>query len=177
MLMRIFPYLEECGILFPLFGRIRYSMYNLLWIRKFTRKRCSLKGKFCYFLHVWLNFCLVWKENFVIFVLWKYSSFLISGLGLILPVSLYKTLSSCQNSNSGLSDSLKNIRITGLLTARGLKFLYPHGTTVPLQATVKCKSGDSESVSIPNPLREIEWATGLKLEEIAYDTGMQCYLP
>ena len=119
----------------------------------------------------------VWFEGkIVLFLYFECIDFLISGLGLILPVSLYKTLSSCQNGNSGLSDSLKNIRITGLLTAKGLKFLYPHGTNVPLQATVKCKSEDSESVRIPDPLTAIEQATRLKLEEIAYDTGIKFYV-
>ena len=95
-----------------------------------------------------------------------------SGLGLMLPVNLYETLSSCQGGNSGLSNALKDTYMTGVLTDKGLKFKYPAGLTVPLAATVKCQAAESETVKIPDPLEQIEQATGLKLEELAFDTGM-----
>ena len=53
--------------------------------------------------------------------------FPILGLGLILQVNLYQTLSSCQGGNSGLSESLQNVRMTALLKSTGLKFYYPEG--------------------------------------------------
>lgn len=90
----------------------------------------------------------------------------------MLPVNLYETLSSCQGGNSGLSNALKDTYMSGILTDKGLKFKYPAGLTVPLAATVKCQAAESETVRIPDPLEELEQATGLKLEELAFDTGM-----
>ena len=97
--------------------------------------------------------------------------FQILGLGLILQVNLYKTLSSCQGGNSGLSESLQNVRMTALLKSTGLKFYYPDGIVVPLMPTVQCQSTDSASTSTPTALEKLEQATGFKLEEIGYDTG------
>lgn len=97
--------------------------------------------------------------------------FPILGLGLILQVNLYQTLSSCQGGNSGLSESLQNVRMTALLKSTGLKFYYPEGTLVPLTPTVQCQSEDNASTSTPSALEKLEEATGFKLEEIGYDTG------
>ena len=108
---------------------------------------------------------------FLLFTTNLWLNFLILGLGLILRVSLYQTLSSCQGGNSGLSDSLQNVRMTALLKSTGLKFYYPDGTVVPLMPTVKCQSADGASTSTPSGLEELEQATGFKLEEIGYDTG------
>ena len=86
-------------------------------------------------------------------------------------MSLYQTLSSCQGGDSGLSESLQNVRMTALLKDTGLKFYYPDGTVVPLMPTVQCQSADGASTSTPSGLEELEQATGFKLEQIGYDTG------
>ena len=86
-------------------------------------------------------------------------------------MSLYQTLSSCKGGDSGLSESLQNVRMTALLKDTGLKFYYPDGTVVPLMPTVQCQSADGASTSTPSGLEELERATGFKLEQIGYDTG------
>ena len=100
------------------------------------------------------------------------NDFSFSGVGLMLPVNLYETLSSCQEGDTGLSDALKVTYMTSLLTDKGLTSTYPAGTIVPLKATVKCQAAESETVSVPDALEQIEEATGLKLEELTFDTGM-----
>ena len=85
----------------------------------------------------------------------------------MLPVDLYKTLFSCQESDSGLSDALRDIYMTSLLADKGLNSTHPGGTIVPLKATAKCQAPESETVSVPDAMEQIEEGIELKLEELA----------